>query len=352
MKKKIANLFIIMITCTSFFIACADYKGEQADTVSLYESLDKWMKKNRPDIPFIDSGIYYKIHFNHAESDELMPKDSSLVEIMITGKTIDSDYFLNSYKEISAQLGEYRPQVNYVPLRYCIDDYYSYSFTNKGINDIILKMKVGDSAEIFLSPDNSYGDIEDTIEQPTGFGGSILYSNGMISQFNVKLKKIDVNPRDTAIKHVEAYAKNILNINPKDSIQKGLYVKKINPISGGESLLGKDTVVQVRFTGYFLDGFIFDTNDKEIALEHNIYDITNKYDPLSLRLSDDEGVVSGVVVGFSLGLKELKPGEKATILMIPEWGYGKKGNYLSLFTIIQTYIPLIYDVEILTDDEN
>lgn len=350
MKKQITNSLIAIFTVIMLFASCAE--NQTLSNVSLNKSMDTWMKQNHPDVQFIDSGYYYTIHTDDSKvDDDLFPVDSSVVEIMITGKTIDGDYFLNSYKEFAIKLlGGVDARTRYVPFRYKVENYL-YPFTNIGISDLLKRMNVGDSADVFLSPANSYGTIENGLKQYLGFNGTHEYTNGNIAHFTVKLKNFNNNPLDVALKKTENYAEKVLNLNVRDSIKKGLYVSRIDSLGGGEFIGKKDTTIDISYTGYFMDGFVFDTTVEEVARQHRIYNPEAKYGPYSYvvggGVSGDE--FSGFSHSFRYALEVMKPGDKAIFVTIPEWAYGEAGSYRYNATLMPVYTPLVFNIEIINE---
>nr|MBI1232262.1 FKBP-type peptidyl-prolyl cis-trans isomerase [Cytophagales bacterium] len=79
--------------------------------------------------------------------------------------------------------------------------------------------------------------------------------------------------------------------------------------------------VRVDYTGYLLDGTIFDTSVKSIAEEEGLFNPNRPYEPFSVRLG-----MSAVIVGWHIALSRLREGEKATVLIPSFYGYGTTDN--------------------------
>ena len=110
-------------------------------------------------------------------------------------------------------------------------------------------------------------------------------------------------------------------IEPTES---GLYFKDI-VVGTGESPVPLDTVV-VDYTGYFLDGRMFDTSAGKDPFKFTIE---------NLPFGD-------VILGWDEGLQLMKVGGEA-ILIIPSWlAYGPNGS-----RSIPGYTPLFFEVELL-----
>lgn len=362
MKRILKNIIVLISLTSIFFVACADMETPQHE-VTLFQSMNNWMKANRPDVPMIDSGLYYQIYDKNGlelvdDNGNMAPYpegtitagDTSIVEILINAQALDGNIFLNSNEILARKLGNFRYTTRYVPFRYQAGLYSQYNFTNIGVNSVIKKMLVGDSAVIFLSPNNSYGYIEVPIAQYPGFEGSAAYSNGLIGQYNVVLKKIESDPDFTVLKQTEQYAVDVLGLIARDSVKEGLYLKRTDTLDFGEFLGDKDTTVQIKYKGYFFDNFVFDTNMEEVARANKIYNAANAYGTISFRnkgadVEDEENEVSYVEAWDSC-IRKMKPGDKATILTIPEWGFGTSGSYGGN-TIIPGMTPVVFEIEIL-----
>lgn len=101
--------------------------------------------------------------------------------------------------------------------------------------------------------------------------------------------------------------------------------------------LNTDTI-QVDYTGYLLDGKVFDTSVQAIAEENGIYNPNRPYEPFRVELG-----VSNVIVGWHIALSQLREGEKATVLIPSFYGYGTTGN-----GPIPANSVLVFDMDIIS----
>ncbi len=145
-----------------FFYSCADVNQTQK-TITLFQSMDVWMKANRPDIPMIDSGFYYKIYKAQTPApspkDTFTVRDSVYVDIKVWGELLDGSVFINSDPLKARELGTFSYSTRYEAFRYLTTDYNNYYFTNLGVNAVLYNMSIGDSAVVYLAPDYSYQEI-------------------------------------------------------------------------------------------------------------------------------------------------------------------------------------------------
>jgi FKBP-type peptidyl-prolyl cis-trans isomerase 2 len=77
--------------------------------------------------------------------------------------------------------------------------------------------------------------------------------------------------------------------------------------------------IKISYTGKVKDGQIFDTTDEESAKKENIYSNERVYKPLSVAVGESQ-----VIAGLDEALKDMKVGDKKTVTIAPEKGYGQK----------------------------
>lgn len=88
----------------------------------------------------------------------------------------------------------------------------------------------------------------------------------------------------------------------------------------GRLPVNRDTIM-VDYTGYMLDGRVFDTSVQSVAEDEGMFNPNRPYEPFRVQLG-----VSNVIVGWHIALSQLREGEKATVLIPSFYGYGKEGN--------------------------
>lgn len=86
------------------------------------------------------------------------------------------------------------------------------------------------------------------------------------------------------------------------------------PATEGDSLW-------VNYTGYLLDGRVFDTSVEQVARDNNLYNASRTYEPFPIRLA-----YTDVIVGWHYALLQMKEGEKATALIPSGYAYGQSGR--------------------------
>mgnify|MGYP003647445880 FL=1 len=109
------------------------------------------------------------------------------------------------------------------------------------------------------------------------------------------------------------------------------------PVSGN--------VIYTNYTGYLLDGTVFDSNLEDVATSNDIYDENRKYDIFNfyLGLSSSQG---GAIQGFTLGFQRLRSGSKATIIIPSPYAYQDSESVER----VPANSVLVFDVEFLGMD--
>ncbi len=134
-------------------------------------------------------------------------------------------------------------------------------------------------------------------------------------------------------KLIEYLEENDINTEPTSS---GLYYLEKNEGTGKAPETGDLAVFD--FVGRFIDGDIFDTSNDSIAKANDIYKAQYSeivYSPVRI-------IVGNNIAGIDEGIKLMKPGGEAQLIVPSHLAYGESG-----LGVIPPYATLIYDVELL-----
>ena len=95
-----------------------------------------------------------------------------------------------------------------------------------------------------------------------------------------------------------------------------------------------DSLVQIAYKGYLMDGRVFDQRTAS--------------DPFEITVGKD------VIAGWDLGLLKLHEGEKARFVIPYQLAYGEEGSIdrESGLRTIPPYETLLFDIEIISIEEN
>lgn len=123
-----------------------------------------------------------------------------------------------------------------------------------------------------------------------------------------------------------------------EELESGLKIY-FNEQSGGETPEEGDTVL-VNYTGYLSTGKMFDSNIEEAALEGGVFNQKRKdqngYSPMPV------GPNAAMIPGFKEGIQQMSAGDKATLFIPAELGYGTQGAP----PVIPPNSDIIFEVEL------
>lgn len=146
------------------------------------------------------------------------------------------------------------------------------------------------------------------------------------------LREAVVNPKAHELDRIREYMKTHAGFQARDSV----YVHTV--ASGNGANIAADTYIWVRYSCYFLDGTLLETNSDEVAQQHDVYSPSgNKYNLVGLNAKDASSKIRGirnVLVGQKVGCR-------VQLLVPSEVAYGEKGN-----AKVRPYEPLLYDITV------
>ncbi len=125
-----------------------------------------------------------------------------------------------------------------------------------------------------------------------------------------------------------------------DSLESGL--SYVITQKGSTTKPRRSTTVKVQYAGYFANGELFDTNQKDIA---DNWDKQTRPNPDMYRpLEIPYGPEAEMIAGFKEGIQQLNYGDKATLFIPYYLGYGERG-----YRIIPPRTNLVFEVELLEE---
>ena len=145
------------------------------------------------------------------------------------------------------------------------------------------------------------------------------------AQLKAKLEKYALLGKDKEIKEQVELNRYIQQNNVPDSDKKGdIYLIPLVEGSGPE--IGRGCRVTISYTGY--------------VLNHKRFDSIPVNDPMDFVIGDSGQVISGL----ERGIKKMKEGEKAKIIIPSHSAFGEKGSSTG---IVPPYTTLVYEVTML-----
>lgn len=307
---------ILLLGLLSFFTGCTDksdiFFKDPADRL-----IQNYILQNGLiDVQKTASGLYYR---HIVDGSGTFPADSAYVLVEYSVRTLNGDGSDGSYQD-ATDVGIIQDNNLFSLFKFGGPGLFRIGGTtyDPGFTEGLKMMREGDSMQFFMNS---------TLSNTSG---------SKAKEFFVKLVRIldDISEVDqqmvlASLDTITGDYSSVLVRDDNQSIREYMYMSHLQQGVGSFVTLG-DTI-DVKYTGRFLDGRVFDKSD-------------------STRF-----VISSTptVLGFMEACRHLKTGGKATFIMPSVLGYGKTGkreyssNYKIYQYIVPPFSPLVFDVEIL-----
>lgn len=296
--------------------SCAEDKNESDRSIQ-ERILDAYIKEKFPQAKKLESGLVM-IDFQQGSGEELERRDGGYFEY--TTQSLSGDYIKTTDEELAKQLGSFSNSNYYGPVLYEM----GYKTTYKGLEEVMIGMKIGGKAKFILPPWLSV----------TGSNGDRWEESANLI-YEIELKEVINNIDNWEADTMRRYA--AIHYPGLDTLSSHFYFKKLHDAKA-DSL--ESETVQVRYIGRLLDGWVFDTNIADTAKKYGIYDTENDYKALDFKHSNDIETMeqdNSMVRGFCMALKDMSYGDKAFTMFGSKYGYDYTGK-----DPIGPYQPLIF----------
>jgi len=274
-------------------------------------------------------GLTYKFHEHNSDAGVVLPGDLITADVIF--RTEDTVFFVSS-RDLS------------VPYQFVVLD----PKFGGDLYDALLLMGVGDSATFIINGDSLFRfdfeiqDLPDFIGKNTLVYMDIRLLSLMPKDvFEKERKTYDSTMETTGQEYKDREQSGIQTYLDQHNIsaipsESGLYFIEIEPGAGPSLEPGKR--VKVDYSVMFINGEIFETTKRDIALKNNIFDSIKRYRPFEYTHGD-----SIMIKGWNEGLSYMTEGGKARLIIPSSLAYGEQGveGYIPPFT------PLIYEIEVL-----
>lgn len=221
-----------------------------------------------------------------------------------------------------------------IPFKY---DTASFS-KNASIEECFSLIGNGDSVNFIVEADSFYMNSFGRPAPPNLAGSKMairigvdkIFTEEEFKSYNMALLRERI---DAEADTINAYLKaNGINA---EQTEEGLYYEIIEEGTGATPENGQQ--VRVNYTGYVLDGTVFDSSIEEDAKEAGLYNPNRPYEPYPFTLG-----VGEVIQGWDIGIALLKEGGKAKLIVPSPLAYGTRVRS----NIIQANSILVFDVEL------
>lgn len=274
-------------------------------------------------------GLSYKFYHQNKAGIGVLPGD--MVTAVVVFRTTDTVFFVSS-RDLTVPY-----QFEILEPRFPGDIY-----------DAFLMLAIGDSATFIIDGDSLFLFDFEIQEFPEFINASTKV------YMDVRLQ--DVLPKNEFAKEKESYKERIsrvlselkekekndilayleqnnISVKPTES---GLYFIELEKGNGPSVEPGKS--IKADYSAMFINGEIFETSVRDIALKYNIFDSAFTYQPFRFRQGD-----SLAITGWNEGLSYMRQGGRALFIVPSAIAYGEEG----IEGVIPPFTPLIYEVNVL-----
>lgn len=264
------------------------------------------------------------IEYTYIKEGKEKPKDGEFVIYHFTAKTEGDSVFLSSYDSPTPGYMQYSDSVGQ---------------DVQGIDEIFRELKKGDSIVVNATAEKIFGPnlppfltTEQKVHLSIGVV-DVLEEEVFQDYFNDLYNASQKEQTEKDVKIIEDYlAENNLDATKTDS---GLFYIIEKEGNGPEVEQGDN--VLVNYTGYVLDGRVFDTSVEEVARENGKLTEGRPYEPIEVQVG-----MGSVIPGWDEGLQHMKEGSKAKLLIPSTLAYGER----QVSEEIEANSVLIFDVEV------
>jgi FKBP-type peptidyl-prolyl cis-trans isomerase 2 len=278
------------------------------------------------------NGIYVLSYTPKGGTDKLSGDTSQWVQFDYTGMSLNGTKFQETDSLKSRLLGTFSYATHYIPV---YAQYWNATMLT-GLYIALGKMCVNDEMKVLLPSWLAYG----------SSGSSNVGGNTPII-LDLTLRKIVDNPREHELKQVEEVADNgfVALLDSTGTELKGIYIKYVDTVPRTDTTryLKNDGVDKpnLKYSGYFLDTFLLDSNVGAVARAHNRFPSTGSDTSKYASFFSYTYGSAEVISAFNAALWRITPGSTIEIVFTSDWGYGAMGN-TSGTTLVYPYTPLRY----------
>lgn len=356
MKKRVQPLILLLLLLT--LSACSKYEEPDMDEQRRL-AFEAWMELYGEGAVKQESGIYMKQLKGSTNPAALTPKNFNWVLINYTARELtNGNVFLTRYADIADHQGSFFNYTNYTPQYIPFvpnsEMYYRATVaTPNGFYLALSQMKEGDIYRVFVP--EQYGYRQGLSTNSSGFSGQFSLEARLPFVMDIELVKVISDPQQFEAEQVHNFAVFNMNLNLNDTLKKEFYFVSTRSNPTG-NVIGKDSSITYYYTGRFLDGFVFDTNEEDTlrkydryqysGLRSNIGQNTHTVGKTSELAKDDLSKI------LDTAFYHMKYGETARVIMTSRNAFDSTGRFpyamttATQGTIVQPFTPVIYDIEI------
>ncbi len=275
------------------------------------------------------------IEYTYIKQGKDSPKNGEFILYHLVVKNADDSTFVSTYDQMMPGYLMYNDSTP----------------KQNGMDEIFLGLKKGDSIAFEANAAKVFGESnmppfltqEEDVKIRIGVI-DVLDEQGVQAYFTALQEAQMKKQAEGSVKQLETDSQIIQDYVDKNNLdatrtESGLYYV-IEEEGTGEEIDNGDLAF-IHYAGYLVDGTLFDTSNKELATENNMYneqrDQSGGYGPIEVVVGE-----GGVIQGWDEGLALLKNGSKAKFLIPSPLGYGERQSG----PLIPPNSVLIFDIEV------
>ncbi|PSL03475.1 FKBP-type peptidyl-prolyl cis-trans isomerase [Cecembia rubra] len=274
------------------------------------------------------------IEYTYIKEGSQAPKNGEFVLYHLIVKTDKDSTFISTYDQMMPAYLQFNDSIP----------------RKSGMDEIFLGLKKGDSIAFETTAKKIFAEnipffLKDEQKIKVRIGVlDVLDYQGVEAYFNSLQEAEMKRQAEGAVKQLEIDTQIIQDYIAEKNInairtESGLYY--VIESAGSGPQIEEGDLAFVHYAGYLLDGTLFDTSIKSLAMANGVYneqrDQYNGYAPLEVRVA-----MGQVIKGWDEGLALLKKGDKAKFIIPSPLAYGDRdsGGPIPANSI------LIFDVEV------
>ncbi len=267
--------------------------------------------------PPTESGLFY-IEVTQGTGE--MPDEDDWMLLNYVGTVIPEEQVVDSYLENVAS--DHNLDPNHEAM------YGSFKLQNgtrtDGLTEGLSMMREGGEAIMCFTSDLGYGSTGTT---------TLMKSVRSYKSMKYEVQLLEVIPDMEAYEQsrIEAYTDTIMGVETiYDTITEATMYYVVDLPNDTGSTIAVDSVVEIAYKGYLIDGRVFDESAEGEPFEFTV------------------GEESGVIEGWNLGVTRFREGEKGRLIISYPLAYGELGRMSQNIVAIPPYETLVFDIEIVS----
>lgn len=322
MKFKYKIRVSVLFSILAFFLlhGCTDNEPDVDPELEQEQRyFDLYMGSNFKDTiaPPTESGLFY-ISVYEGTGDS--PGEGDWVMMNHVAYTIPDETVVDSYiKNVAETSG--------LPTNVAL--FGPFKFQNgtgaKGLTEGLTMMHEGGGAIMCFTSELGFGPKGTSLMRNVGGYKSMKYEVELLEVIGIDIVGYEQN-------RIEAYVDTIAGVDTiYDSKTETVMYFVIDDPNEEGSTIGNDSVVQIAYRGYLIDGREFDKSAEDSPYEFKVGDYEAETSPIS---------------GWHLGVTRFREGEKGRLIIPYPLAYGEAGSVRDNTVAIPQYETLVFDIEV------